>query len=293
MVTGATGGLGRYFQAAQPDGMRLVLLGGRTAPQGGVAVDLSDRAAAVAALEAAAPDIIVHAAAMTDVDGCERDHDAAYESNVAATRILADWAGNREPGCRLVYISTDQVYPGPGPSDEKAAPRPINLYGWTKLWGEDIVLRQGDALVVRLNFVGAGTGRRRSLSDFLITSLSGGRAVVLFRDVFFSPLFGGDVPALLAEMIRQDASGIFNLGCSGGGSKADFGLGLAARLGLSAASATVGRLGDAALAAPRPLDTRMDVARAETLLRRRLPSFDAVMDRVAAEWRSLHGEPVA
>ena len=86
------------------------------------------------------PDIIVHTAALTDVDLCERSREKAYLVNVETTRNLVDWIRSSPDSARLVYISTDQVYGGPGEHDE-SRPFPRNVYGMTKLWAEDLARR--------------------------------------------------------------------------------------------------------------------------------------------------------
>ncbi|MFI5245287.1 MAG: sugar nucleotide-binding protein, partial [Gemmatimonadales bacterium] len=74
--------------------------------------DLTDAAARNAFLAAAAPDVLIHCAAMVDVDGCERTPDAAYRMNAALTKDLARGV---PLGCRIVYITTDGVFDGTVP----------------------------------------------------------------------------------------------------------------------------------------------------------------------------------
>lgn len=283
LLTGANGRLGRYFQAAFAGKSWFVPAVRRTAPAGGVAFDLDDRKHTQDALAFVRPDIVIHAASFTDVDDCEKDRRAAWRSNVLATRNLSEALANAAPSARLLYISTDQVYPGPGPSTEDKV-LPQTVYAMTKMWGEDVALSFGNALAVRINFVGEGTPSRLGLADWLVASLSEKRTVTLFEDVLFNPLYAGDLPRLLVALARSSERGVVNLGCSGEGmSKAAFARGLAERLSLSLDSATSGKLADGGLMAQRPLDTRMDVSRAERILATRLPDAEAVMDRMAAD----------
>ena len=283
LMTGANGQMGRYFQSAFTGKSWFVPAGRRIAPSGGVAFDLDDTKQTQDAIAFVRPDIVIHAASFTDVDGCEKDRKTAWRSNVLATRHLAEAMAKAAPSSRLVYISTDQVYPGPGPSTEDKA-LPQTVYAMTKMWGEDVALSFGNALAVRINFVAAGTQTRAGLADWLVTSLREKRPVTLFEDVMFNPLYAGDLPDFLVALAKSGERGIVNLGCSGEGmSKAAFARGLAERLGLSLDSAKSGKLADGALAAQRPLDTRMNVSRAEKILAMRLPDAEAVMDRMAAD----------
>ncbi|MCK4734179.1 MAG: NAD(P)-dependent oxidoreductase, partial [Methanophagales archaeon] len=81
------------------------------------------------------PDVIIHTAALTNVDGCETNKELAYRINTEGTRRVADIAN--ELGAFLVYVSTDYVFSGDkGMYKEEDDPNPINYYGYTKLLGE-------------------------------------------------------------------------------------------------------------------------------------------------------------
>jgi dTDP-4-dehydrorhamnose reductase len=283
LMTGASGQLGRYFLAAFAGKSAFVPAGRRAAPSGGVAFDLEDPKQTQDAIVFTRPDIVIHAASLTNVDGCEKDRKAAWRSNVLATGNLVEAMKKAVPSARLVYISTDQVYPGPGPSTEDDA-LPQTVYAMTKMWGEDVALSFGNALAVRINFVGEGTPSRPGFVDGLIAKLREKSSVTLFEDALFNPLYAGDLPQLLVALARRDERGVVNLGSSGEGlSKAAFMRGLAERLSLSLDNAKSGKLADGGLMAQRPLDTRMDVRRAERILATRLPDAGAVMDRMAAD----------
>ncbi len=91
-------------------------------------LDIGDREAVQDAARLAPPNVIINPAAMTDVDACERERDAARRANADGPRFLAEIA--RERGARLIHVSTDYVFPGnethPGPYHEDAVPSPIN-----------------------------------------------------------------------------------------------------------------------------------------------------------------------
>jgi dTDP-4-dehydrorhamnose reductase len=283
LLTGANGRLGRYFQSAFAGKGWFVPAVRRIAPAGGVAFDLDDCKHTQDAVAFVRPDIVIHAASFTDVDDCERDRRAAWRSNVLATRNLVEAMAKAAPSARLVYLSTDQVYCGPGPSAEGQV-LPQTVYAMTKMWGEDVALSFGNALAVRINFVGEGTPSRLGFVDGLIAKLREKSSVTLFEDVLFNPLYAGDLPPLLLALARSNERGVANLGSSGGGiSKAAFMRGLAERLLLSLDSAKSGKLADGGLMAQRPLDTRMDVSRAERILGTQLPDAATVMDRMAAD----------
>lgn len=266
VVTGATGLIGPYFvDAAAGCGTVTGVSRHSTTP-----VDLTDAASVRAALTALKPDLVIHAAAMTDVDACERQPDVADASNRGA---VANLVAAIPGGSDLVYISTDQVYPDSAGLHREDGARPVNTYGRSKLAGEIAALAAG-ALVVRTNGFGPSrTAGRTSLSDFVVQNLSSGRPTQLFRDIFFSPLHFRTLAGLTLQLWQEGTRGVVNLGCREGMSKRDFALAVARHLGLPTASA---RDADGAVArgrAPRPRDMRMDVRVAEAALGRPMPTL--------------------
>lgn len=86
------------------------------------------------------PDIIVHCAAITDVDWCEENVTEAFKVNVRGTHNLLTCVGGMYPRPRIIFLSTDYVFDGRrGPYDEKAKPNPIGKYGMLKLASETIL----------------------------------------------------------------------------------------------------------------------------------------------------------
>lgn len=114
-------------------------------------MDICDAVAVNEFLHAESPDVIIHAAAMTGAQECELDREGAIRTNITATSELAAQAINR--GVRLVYLSTDYVYPGEdGPHKESDPLLPINVYSWTKLGGECSVRMGPNSLIIRTTF---------------------------------------------------------------------------------------------------------------------------------------------
>jgi dTDP-4-dehydrorhamnose reductase len=110
--------------------------------------DMTDAAALAAAIRGASPDVILNAAAYTDVDRAEREPERARKVNADAVGVLAEvGAGLR---CPIVHYSTDFVFDGEQarPYTEDDAPHPLNMYGQTKLEGERVLLASGAPAVV-------------------------------------------------------------------------------------------------------------------------------------------------
>ncbi|MFW6076019.1 MAG: SDR family oxidoreductase, partial [Chloroflexota bacterium] len=126
LVTGASGQLGRALRATAPSKWRVTGLSHQD-------VDVRDWHATRDAIAFEAPDVVVHAAAATDVDGCERAPDFAYQVNAIGTRNTAVAAKQVE--ARLVFLSTNFVFDGEkdSPYHEFDDPNPISTYGASKL----------------------------------------------------------------------------------------------------------------------------------------------------------------
>jgi dTDP-4-dehydrorhamnose reductase len=234
--------------------------------------DLAEATQVDAMLDDVQPDVIVHAAALADVDACERSPQSAYRANVEATRNLAGGLKNH-PDTHLIYISTDQVYDGDGPHSELPV-SPANTYALTKLWGEDIAAQARTSTVLRCNFFGYSASGTVGLVDAVRQRAMSGQAMTLFTDVLFSPLHIDHLAAVITDVIRLRISGRFNTGASGSGmSKAEFARSVARELELPVATFTDGSIRNVQLTAYRPNDMRMDSRALETALKHPMPSI--------------------
>jgi dTDP-4-dehydrorhamnose reductase len=212
------------------------------------------------ALRDAAPELVVHCAALTDVDACERDPDAAYALNADAAARLA--AAARALEARFVHISTDAVYDGErtGEHGEDEPPRPANVYAESKLAGERAVLEaHPGALVLRTTMHGWTPAGRRSFSESILRGLMRGDRLTLFADVRFSPLVVTDHAALIKRLAGH--SGVLNLGAADAVTKEEFGRIVAREFGLSDAPIAGVSLASIGLSAERPRNTALDVTR--------------------------------
>ncbi len=270
LITGATGLLAPYVIGAVGALGDIIITTARAAADR--SCDLSAPSETRALLRATAPDVVVHTAGMTDVDRCEREPAAAFAAN---RDTAANLAVALPPSGRLVVISTDQVYPDTAGPHREEATGPVNVYGQSKLAGEQAALAHPRALVLRTNFFGPSrTEGRQSLSDFVVSSLRQSKPVTFFDDVLFSPFHMATLADLVVTVADDNLAGVFNAGCRDGKSKADFAIAIARHLGLPIGSATVGSSQSQPARAPRPSDLRLDVARLEQALGRPMPTLE-------------------
>ncbi len=184
-------------------------------------VDITDRAAIRAAISACAPDVVIHAAAWTDVDGCARDPERAYQVNALGTQNVA--LACAEVGAALVYISTNEVFDGTAtePYREWDAPHPINPYGRSKAAGEWLVSHLLTRFyIVRTAWLYAPGGRNFPHRIIQLADERGALRVV--ADEVSNPTYAPDLARALAALIRTGAYGVYHLTNSGYCSRYEF-----------------------------------------------------------------------
>jgi len=290
ILTGASGLLGGAIASILARQWRVVRVGFRGASATlDVRVDLTSRDHTFEMLDAYWPSVVVHAAALADVDKCEADPSAGFALNVETTRHLVEWIRTRSPATRLIYISTDQVYSGAGPHAEDLV-APVNIYGLTKYWGEDLARQVENALVVRTNFFALPGPNRLGFVGWIINSLKSGARMTVFDDILFNPLFVPDLGNILISLVESDVVGTLNVGAHGEGiSKAVFAKSIGDALGFDLGNMEVGRVAEAGLGAPRPNDMRMSVTRVESLLERSMPGVSEGITRLTMDWQASAG----
>lgn len=212
-VFGANGQLGQALALQFPHA-QLTLLSHKQA-------DISDVQAVRSALSAERPDVVVNVAAMTDVDGCQKDSDTAYRANALGARWLAQEACRS--GALLVHVSTDFVFPGrpEGAYHEWDAPCPIQVYGQSKLAGEEEIRGSGCRhLLVRTSWLYGGLGRGFVLA--ILRKGISGQPLRVVADQVGSPSFTRDVAEGIAKLIALEVTGTVHL--ANHGSISRFGL---------------------------------------------------------------------
>jgi dTDP-4-dehydrorhamnose reductase len=250
-----------------------------TARNGGdVPCDLADQQSVARMVASVAPDVVIHCAAMTNVDGCEADPEAADRGNRLTSENLAVVL---PPTCHLIYISTDQVYPDVSGPHLEGTEDPVNAYGRSKLAGEQAILHHPGGLVLRTSFFGPSkTPGRQSLSDFVVENLSANRNITLFEDILFSPLHVNTLVELIFELVDRQATGIFNLASRDGLSKAEFALRIAHHLNLQTVTAIIGTSVNQLGRAVRTADLRMSPGHFEQTLGRQMPSLRQEIEKL-------------
>lgn len=251
---------------------------------GYVHADLTDATTAIKLISDCLPDVVTNLAGLTDVDRCQNFPQQAWWANVRVTENVA--AACAQSGCHLMQISSDQVYDGT-PTNAEDHARPGNVYAITKYAGE-LAAKMTSTTILRTNFFGESKHAvRRSLSDWLYASLTQGQAIMVFDDVFFSPLSMQTLCQYIHQLAILRPIGTFNLGSREGQSKADFAFEFAKTLNLPDHLLTRISISQAQeLAAWRPRNMCMNSAKIESVLGQLMPTLAVEIELAANEYRA-------
>ncbi len=184
-------------------------------------LSIEDEAGVRTAVASARPDVLVHCAAMTDVDGCARDPERAHRINAVGARIAA--AAAAECGASLVYVSTNEVFDGTKgePYTETDSPNPINAYGRSKLEGEILAAEANERCwIVRTSWLYGAGGRNFVHRVRALADENGSLRVV--TDEFSSPTWVEDLADAMLRLIAAAPHGIYHVAASGGCSRYTF-----------------------------------------------------------------------
>lgn len=184
----------------------------------------------------------------------------------------------------LVHISTDHLFDDSATLfSEDDVPAPLNVYGRTKAQGEEAVLAANPrALAVRTNFFGWGPRFRRSFSDTIIGSLRAGDPILLFDDVFFTPILMDNLIQAVHRLVAVQANGVFHTVGEERLSKYEFGLGIAQVFGLDAGLVQRGKFADRPGLVQRPRQMGLDNTKMRHLLGAPVGRVEEQLRRLAA-----------
>lgn len=276
LVTGAAGFLGSIIvRHLDRTGYHVVAAtrDGRWSGQGAaewISLDLLDPRGIAAALERAAPDAVVHGAAIGDTRACEQDPALARRVNVEGTRAVA--AACAAAGCRMIFLSSEQVFDGTAaPYADDAPPQPVHEYGRTKAEGERITARLGPrGTTARLALVyGRSPAPGRSASEQLVAALRRGERVRLFVDEWRTPVHAEDAASAIAELVAMAAPPpVLNLAGPERLTRHEFGLAVARHHRLDERLIEGARQADVASIPVRPRDLSLRTDLAQRILAR-------------------------
>lgn len=290
LVTGVSGLLGLNFALAV-DGKKHKVTGiANTVPMHWVnfqnlQVELTESGAIKKLLAEVRPDVVLHCAAMANLEACEADPDLAKRVNTFLPGEIANVCNKH--GIRMIHISTDAIFDGSrGNYTESDIPNPINTYARTKLEGEIEVLKANpDALVTRVNFYGWSAAGNRSLAENFVHKLKTGSQVMGFTDVQFCPMNVLDLAEILVEANEKQLSGLYHLVGPETMSKYQFALKIAEKFSFDPSLIRPVSVKDSGLGAARSPNLSLSTDKVRRALGHDMPSFDSGLQKFHDQYR--------
>ncbi len=235
------------------------------------------------------PHVIINTAALSDVDFCEENPDAAFLANSESVSYLA--TASREVGCFLLQVSTDYVFDGEkGSYSELDPPHPLNTYGNSKLQGERAAVFIGEGLwsIARPSVIfGWGRRYRPNAATYVFEKLSKHEAVRMVRDQYCSPTFNTNLATMLVEVAERKIPGILHTAGETRLNRYELALRVAEKFGLDKKLVVPTVAGSIPWKAKRPKDSSLKVARATELLSEKPLPIATALDLFCEEHKML------
>jgi len=265
LITGASGLLGRKLVKALSEGYEVIPTD-KTHPAypDSVRMDIVDGSEVARVLSGARPELVVHAAAETDVDKCEINRELAWSVNAEGTRNIA--AACAKIGVKLVYVSTDYVFDGEKELyREQDEANPVNYYGVTKLEGERFVRELcEDFIIARTSVLYGWHPRKLNFATWIIDSLKSGQRISVVEDHYNSPTLADNLAEVILRIVRIDATGLYHIAGSERISRYGFAMQTAEVFGLDRSLITPVKMQDFNVwVAKRPRDSSLSVDKAK------------------------------
>jgi len=217
-------------------------------------------------------DMVIHCAAIVNVDLCEDNVELATKLHVETTKVIANYLNSTNG--RLIYISTDSVFDGEKhyAYNESDTENPLNVYAKTKFFGEKYVQSMDNGLILRTNIIGWTQDGKTSFAEWILESLVNNKPLNLFYDVYFSPLHVDQLALIVEKIIKKPIVGLYHCSSNDSISKYDFGKKMAEIFQLS--DLNINRVGVDSMKfkANRPKNMALDVKKIGLALECNLPS---------------------
>jgi dTDP-4-dehydrorhamnose reductase len=252
--------------------------------------DVSNRNSTRRAFKEAKPEVVVHAAALTDVDKCETSKGLAWRINVEGTKNITEEA--QQSGAFLIFVSTDYVFNGEmGRYKETDALDPINYYGSTKQKGEELVKEAiKEYCIVRASVIYGSTSAARKINFalWLINKLKNNEQVQIITDQWNSPTLNTNMAEMTLEIIERKLTGIYHISGATRISRYDFAKQVAKKFLLNSNLIKPISSSEFTWAAKRPKDSSLDASKAQKTLKQKPLQINRALEIMKNELTQLH-----
>ncbi|MDE1817908.1 MAG: dTDP-4-dehydrorhamnose reductase [Thaumarchaeota archaeon] len=254
-------------------------------PENGIPVklDLINNENIIRVIEEVKPDVIIHLAAMTNVELCEKEKDISLKINAKSTEILSKQAAKH--GSFFVYVSTDYVFDGEkGMKRELDIPNPVDYYGYSKYQGELAVQDMTSNWCIARTSTPFGIhDAKKSFPSFVIENLKAKKEIDIVTDQYTSPTYVPNLSRMLIEISTRQILGVIHLAGTTRISRYDMATLVAKKLSLDKNLLKPANIKDMNWTAKRPKDSSLDVSKATHILNEKPLSVEQGLDKFIAE----------
>lgn len=218
------------------------------------------------------PDIIIHTAAIVDVDYCEKEPYECEKINFYSVKTIVDTI---KPSVKFIFISSESVFGEKEFSAREDDPKnPLNRYTKFKSLAEDYILENHhNSIIIRANIYGYHKNWRGSLVEWAIDSLESNNTIRGFKDVFFNPIYVSKLSEAILMLIKSDFCGAIHIGSNRMISKYEFLIMLASALGYDIAKIIPASIDESKLT-KRVKNATLNIDKASSLLGNEVLDFE-------------------
>lgn len=208
-ITGGSGLLGSKFNRFADD-YEVITTYNSNPRENAVKLDITDGKDVRDKIESLTPDLVVHSAALTNVDYCEDHQEEAYKINAQATLNIAEAC--KKVDAKLIYVSTDFVFDGEeGSYSEDHKTNPVSYYGLSKLKGEEFVQNTGGNYAITRVSVLYGLHTNFNFVTWVINELRAENQINIVTDEYNSPTYADNAAEAILNIYANDKTGIYHI----------------------------------------------------------------------------------
>jgi dTDP-4-dehydrorhamnose reductase len=247
-------------------------------------IDITDSLAFGNCLREIKPKIIIHCAAIVNVDSCETNSDYANKLHSESIRQIAESA----PTAKLIYISTDSVFDGSkGNYSEKDLANPLNYYAKSKYNGESNTLKLfKNSIVIRTNIYGFHFQKQSSLVEWALDNLRQGKKLNGFTDVHFNPVYTKQLAETIYQLTELGFDGLINIASDTFINKYSFLVKIAETFGFDPSLIEAASVNSVNFMARRPKNTTLNTDLLKSIIGT-VPDFSNGIKRLYSDYKNF------
>lgn len=279
-ITGGSGLLGERLAAVSNDNDELTLVHNNNPSDNTIKCDITNEKEVKTVVEKENPDVIIHCAAMTNVDLCEEESKLAYQVNGDGTGFLAKAAN--DINAKIIYVSTDFVFDGErGYYKEDEKVNPLGIYAKSKYEGEVQLAKYSDDWAVARVSVLYGWHKRLNFTTWVINELRQKNEINIVTDQINSPTLADNAAEAIFKIAQKDKNGIFHTAGNDAINRFDFTRKIADAFDLDDSLINPTTSSQFVQKAPRPRDSSLNVNKVEKELDMKMETCSESLKRMA------------